>query len=1171
MHDILTTPGRLVIAGAPEGLDALVLGDFARAVGKQKSGQASLNQASLLHIARDDQRMARLAEALRFFAPDINIIQLPAWDCLPYDRVSPNNNITSRRLASLAQLVSDKDEHSPLIVLTTVNAALQLMPAPETIKAGQWRAVPGNVVKIDELTKYLSSNGFFRVSTVNERGEFAVRGGIVDIFAPGEENPMRLDFFGDTLESIRTFDTQTQRTIAQCREIIFLPAAEIILNEESISRFRSGYTGRFGAVTATDPLYEAVSEGRTYQGMEHWLPLFHEQLASVFDYLPKTPIFMDHLAQEAADERQEQIADYYDARKSALKSKSLGASVYNPLEPEELYISQSHWQSCFEKRIIRQFTPFEEAPSQANPVLSLNGKQGRNFAAEREQTDVNVFDVVAKHLAGLRADGKRILVTAWSEGARNRLLGVLTDHGVANLHEITDWSAAQALTKGAIGLGVLGLEAGFETDDLAVLGEQDILGDRLVRRRSKTRKASDILAELSTLSAGDLVVHADHGIGRFEDLRTIDVQGAPHDCFYLTYHGGDRLFLPVENAELLTRYGGEDTTAQLDKLGGGAWQARKARLKKRIHDIAEKLIETAAARALRKGDVIASQDGSYEEFAARFPFEETDDQLNAIEAVLQDLGSGRPMDRLICGDVGFGKTEVALRSAFVTAMDGRQVALVVPTTLLARQHYATFVERFAGLPINIAQLSRLVGSKEMKATREGIANGEVDIVIGTHALLAKTIRFKNLSLMIIDEEQHFGVNHKERLKSLRAQVHVLTLTATPIPRTLQLALTGVRDLSLIATPPVDRLAVRTFITPFDPVVIREALLRELYRGGQSFYVCPRVSDLEEIREFLREHIPEVKVVTAHGQMPPGQLDDVMTAFYDRQYDVLLSTTIIESGLDIPTANTLIVHRSEMFGLSQMYQLRGRVGRSKTRAYALFTIPPNKTLTVTADRRLKVLQSLDTLGAGFSLASHDMDIRGAGNLLGEEQSGHIREVGFELYQDMLEEAVAKLSADETEDMSEDQWSPQINLGVAVLIPENYVEDLTLRLALYRRLSSLQSRDEVDDFGAELIDRFGKYPTEVDHLLKVITIKTLCKQAGVSSIDAGAKGCVVSFHNDQVANPVALIDFISERAGIARLRPDHKLVYKRDWDSTEDRINGAHSLLTQLARLAATPES
>ena len=557
--------------------------------------------------------------------------------------------------------------------------------------------------------------------------------------------------------------------------------------------------------------------------------------------------------------------------------------------------------------------------------------------------------------------------------------------------------------------------------------------------------------------------------------------------------------------------------------------------------------------------------GLYDEFCARFPFEETEDQANAIDAVLEDLSSGRPMDRLICGDVGFGKTEVALRAALVAVMAGRQIAVVVPTTLLARQHFATFIERFQGLPVRIEQLSRLVSAKELAKTREGISRGEVDIVIGTHALLGKTMKFQDLGLLIIDEEQHFGVAHKERLKEMRANVHVLTLTATPIPRTLQLALTGVRELSLIATPPVDRLAVRTFITPFDPLVLREALLRERYRGGQSFYVCPRVSDLSGAQEYFAEHVPELKVATAHGQMASSQLEDIMTAFYEGKYDVLLSTTIIESGIDIPTANTLIVHRADMFGLAQLYQLRGRVGRSKIRAYALFTLPARKKLTDAAQKRLKVLQSLDTLGAGFSLASHDLDIRGAGNLLGDEQSGHIREVGFELYQDMLEEAVAGLRAGD-DDADEGQWSPQINIGTSVLIPENYVTDLQLRLGLYRRLSTLENSDEIESFAAELIDRFGSFPEEVDHLLKIVAIKGLCRSAGIQSIDAGPKGVVVKFRNDQFKNPAGLVDFINDQGRNAKLRPDHKLVLIRDWPSPEIRLDGARTLLSQLSKIA-----
>ena len=557
-------------------------------------------------------------------------------------------------------------------------------------------------------------------------------------------------------------------------------------------------------------------------------------------------------------------------------------------------------------------------------------------------------------------------------------------------------------------------------------------------------------------------------------------------------------------------------------------------------------------------------EGVYDEFSARFPYEETDDQEASIGAVLGDLASGRPMDRLICGDVGFGKTEVALRASLIAVLAGKQVAVVVPTTLLARQHFHTFTERFRGFPVKIAQASRLVSPKERAEVKAGIKSGDMDIVIGTHALLAKGIEFADLGLLIVDEEQHFGVQHKERLKQLREDVHVLTLTATPIPRTLQLALSGVREMSLISTPPVDRLAVRTYVMPFDPVILREALLRERFRGGQTFFVVPRISDLDEAEAFLKEHAPELKVARAHGQMASRELDQVMNAFYDRQYDVLLSTSIVESGLDIPSANTLIVYRADMFGLAQLYQLRGRVGRSKVRAYAYITIPADARLTPGAERRLKVLQSLDTLGAGFVLASHDLDIRGAGNLLGEEQSGHIREVGYELYQSMLEEAVAALRGGDG--VIEDQWSPRINLGTSVLIPEEYVPDLQVRLGLYRRLSGVDSHDAIEAFAAELIDRFGPLPQEVRHLLDIVEIKGLCRQAGIEQIDAGPKGAVIAFRNKSFANPEGLIDFIRKDGKQVKLQPDHRLIYYANWETPEERLAGARDLLKRLVKIA-----
>ncbi|MDA0338556.1 MAG: helicase-related protein, partial [Proteobacteria bacterium] len=604
-------------------------------------------------------------------------------------------------------------------------------------------------------------------------------------------------------------------------------------------------------------------------------------------------------------------------------------------------------------------------------------------------------------------------------------------------------------------------------------------------------------------------------------------------------------------------------------LGGHSWQARKAGLKERLKMMAGELIKLAAGRELRVAPKILPPHGLYDEFCARFPYQETDDQARAIDDVVQDLAMGKPMDRLVCGDVGFGKTEVALRSAFLAAMEGQQVALIAPTTLLVRQHFKSFTERFSGLPIRIEQLSRLVPAAKAKETKEAMKEGQVDIIIGTHALLSKSIGFKDLSLLIIDEEQHFGVRHKERLKQLREDVHVLTLTATPIPRTLQLAMSGLRGLSLIATPPVDRLAVRTFVMPFDPLTVREALLREHYRGGQSYFVCPRIADLADLEKFLREDVPEVKFTVAHGQMPPTQLEDVMNAFYDGQYDVLLSTTIIESGLDIPTANTMIIFRADQFGLAQLYQLRGRIGRSKLRAYAYVTTPPGKRLTDNAEKRLKVLQSLDKLGAGFSLASHDLDIRGAGNLLGEEQSGHIREVGVELYQHMLEEAVAQARAQSggEDAIIEDEWSAQVNLGTAVLIPERYVPDLSIRMGLYRRIAGLHGREQMDSLAGEMIDRFGPLPSEVESLLQIVSIKQLCHQAGISKIDAGPRGATVSFHNDQFSNPAGLVEFLAKQTGTAKLRPDHTLVLKRDWAETDRRVKGADLFLKELAQIAA----
>ena len=1163
-NDILSAGDPIFLGGVPEGLDGRVLAALALAARAQDANRP----ASLLHIARDDQRMAALDAALRFFAPEVKILQFPAWDCVPYDRISPNPEVAARRIATLARLAvrPRQIEGETVIVLTTVNAALQRVPGRAFMKGAYARLAVGAGLPMKQAVARLEQSGYVRTGNVMEPGEYAVRGGILDVFPAGRRNPVRLDFFGDTLDSIRAFDADTQRTTRSLKQFTLLPLSEVPCTEADIRAFRQRYVELFGPVTSADPLYEAVSAGTRYQGMEHWLPLFHESLETVFDYVPGAAITFDHLAEDARTRRLEQVADHYEARVAALEQKNFGAPPYKPVPSERMFLGEDEWRDVLGSRIVVSLSPFEvPEESEALRAVSLGGRRGRAFAAERAREDGNVFDAVVDHIRARQGSGRKVIVACWSRGARERLKGLLSDHGLAAPQAVETFDEATALADGVTAMAVLGLEAGFETSDLSVIGEQDILGDRLVRPRTQRRRAADALTEVASLSVGDLVVHVDHGIGRFEGLSTIEAAGAPHDCLELVYHGGDKLYLPVENIELLTRYGSDEAGAALDRLGGSAWQSRKARLKERIRDMAEKLIKVAAMRELKQAPVLDRAAGLYEEFCARFPYEETEDQSTSIASVLEDLARGRPMDRLVCGDVGFGKTEVALRSAFVTVMEGKQVAVVVPTTLLARQHYQTFTERFRDYPVRIAQASRLVSPKALSEVKKGLKSGEIDIVVGTHALLGKTVNFSNLGLLIVDEEQHFGVQHKERIKQLRDDVHVLTLTATPIPRTLQLALSGVRELSLIATPPVDRLAVRTYVTPFDPVILREALLRERYRGGQSFYVCPRISDLDEAGSFLEEHVPELKVARAHGRMASGPLEDVMNAFYDRQYDVLLCTAIIESGLDIPTANTLIVHRADMFGLSQLYQLRGRVGRSKTRAYAYFTIRAGAKLTPAAEKRLKVLQSLDTLGSGFSLASHDLDIRGAGNLLGEEQSGHIKEVGFELYQSMLEEAVAALKGGERGEI-EDQWSPRIAIGTAVLIPEAYVPDLQVRLGLYRRLSAVQEGTEIEAFAAEMTDRFGPLPEEVAHLLEIVQIKALCRRAGIEQVEAGPKGVVAAFRNNAFANPDGLIAFITENAGRVRLQPDHRLVFKADWSTPEQRLKGARALVRQLAELA-----
>ena len=1140
------------LSGAPDGFDANILSNF-----------ITEKQKSIIFVARDDKRLDLMRKSLWFFSPNIPILDFPSWDCLPYDRVSPNADVSSARMATLAALSSGFE--APIVLLTTLNAITQYIPKRTIVSNNSFVAIVGRTINVKELRAYFSKMGFVQTPTVTEPGDYAIRGGIIDVFPPGESGPVRMDLFGDELESARRFDPVTQRTVENLDRIEFAPVSEVILDDVSINRFRNNYRKEFGSAGLDDPLYEAISAGRKHQGYEHWAPYFHDGMETIFDHLPNAVIFMDENIERIHTSRWDGINDQYEARLEALNSKNRLETVYKPIKPELFYVSPDDLFDLLNNREQRKFIVLPQ-PTGPNS-LDMRARIGRNFAPERQNEELGLFEEFAKHIIEKRKTTS-VIIASMSLGARERLYGLLQDQGLSGMVNIKTWKDTnQAI--GSISLAVWHLEHGFEAPGLTIISEQDVLCELIIRKTNKKRRAKDFLTEASSLSVGDLVVHVDHGVGRYRGLETVKAAGAPHDCLLLEYANNDRLYLPVENVELLSRYGHE--TGLLDRLGGSAWQAKKAKLKERIREMADKLLRIAAERSLRKSEILEVSPDKWNAFCARFPYVETDDQLNAIEDVVSDMSSGNPMDRLICGDVGFGKTEVALRAAFIAASAGTQAAIIAPTTLLARQHFKSFEERFRGTGIRVKQLSRFVTTSQMKKNREALRDGAVEIIIGTHALLAKDIKFANLGLLIIDEEQKFGVGHKERLKQLRSDIHVLTLTATPIPRTLQLSLSGVRELSVIGTPPIDRLAIRTYVSEFDTVTLREALLREHYRGGQSFFVVPRISDLPEIEAFIEEQVPEINHVVAHGQMPAGELDERMNAFYDGKFGILVATTIVESGLDIPTANTIIIHRADMFGLSQLYQIRGRVGRSKTRAYAYLTTKPRQKLTHAAIKRLRVLGSLDSLGAGFMLASQDLDIRGAGNILGEEQSGNVREVGYELYQEMLEDAIAKIKSGQMEGLTDEgSWSPQINLGVPVLIPETYVQDLDVRLGLYRRLSALAKKIELEAFAAELIDRFGKLPAEVDMLLRVVRIKGMCRAAGIAKLDSGPKGAVIQFYQDKFISPSDLAQYLLDSRGTAKIK-DNKLIVLRDWTNDDKKVKGAYIIARELAVMAKSQKT
>ena len=974
-----------------------------------------------------------------------------------------------------------------------------------------------------------------RTNTVREDSEYSLRGSILDVYPPGEKHPVRIDFFGDVIDSLRLFDPISQLSLHNINFISFNAGNEIILTDHSVELFRRNHRELFNE-EYDKSLYSNISQKIRTNGIEHYLSMFHESLATIFDHVGDVHVILDKEHSPILDTKFEEINDFYNARKD---DYNIEGKRFNLLSPQHLYIDKKKLLEILDKRVVIEFNSFKSCAN--NSSIYLNIKPGIDFSIAKIQGENTV-----KELLTLTEIHSRILVCCNSNGSLQRIKGII--NGIAKDDVINEIKNISQL-KDNFSCIVYPLEKGFKINNTLFVSEEDLFGVKFGRPTVKSKKAENFLRDITSLTTGDLLVHVEHGIGKYEGLETIKSNDLERDCLKLLYSGNDRLYVPVENIELISRYG-SGTDASLDKLGSSGWQARKANAKKRIKEIADELIKVAASRETTKIKPLEFPSDEYERFCSRFSYTPTEDQQLAIQDVENDLLSGRLMDRLICGDVGYGKTEIALRSSFMAAMAGYQVAVIAPTTLLVKQHVVNFQERFRGFPIKVSELSRFVKSKDSKLVKHEIETGETQIIIGTPSILSKKIVFNNLLLLIIDEEQHFGVAQKEYLKSIRQSMHVLTLTATPIPRTLQMSLSGVRTMSLITTPPVDRLSIRTFVSTWDNVTLKEAIIREIHRGGLVFCVVPRIKDLNKVHDKLIELLPDLKIATAHGRMSVEEIDKSMIGFSQGKANILLSTNIIESGCELPLANTIIVYNADKFGLSQLYQLRGRVGRGKARAYAYLIINDDSLLTNNARKRLEVMQTLDNLGAGFSLASYDMDIRGAGNLLGEEQSGHIKEVGIELYQSLLKAAIEINSVEGNFHINE--WSPQIQIGVSSKIPESYIEDVSLRLSMYRRIAVLKSEEEIEIIKQELVDRFGNLPKEVSTLLEIINIKQYCKNTNVYKIDAGKNGINLKFYNDIFPKPENLLKYITKNSERILVNSDQSIIIKKNMSNKNERI-------------------
>ena len=1121
---------------------------------------ARTHEGLLVVVARDTQRAQALEAELGIFADDLPVLQFPDWETLPYDAFSPHPEIVSQRIATLYRLPGVKRG-----VLVVPVATLMQRIAPRIHITGSGLVMSkGQQLDLAAEQRRLEASGYRHVPQVAEPGDFAVRGALLDIFPMGTAEPYRIELFDDEVDSIRSFDPETQRSQQQVERVELLPAREFPLTEEAAKEFRSNLRERFPIDVRRCPLYQDMKEGVTPGGIEYYLPLFFRQTSTLFDYLADDALFvLGEGAGEAADQFWAQTLERYDQRAHDIERPVL--------PPAELYLPPDKLREQLNKRLrVDVVEPGHEhaidTGTQPAPELPLNRK------GEEPATSLRHF------LAGYPG---RVLIAADSAGRREALVDTLASAGLKPEH-VDDWSDFLARHPGEsrndeqnlprFAITIAPLEQGFALTKpvLTVLTERELYGERVrnererKRRRGTARDPDTIIRDLTELTVGAPIVHVDHGVGRYQGLLSMDVGGMAGEFLTIEYAKGDKLYVPVSQLGLVSRYSGTaPELAPLHSLGGDAWERARRKAAEKVRDVAAELLAIYAQRQARGGESLPIDRQLVEEFGSSFPFEETPDQESAIEAVLDDLAAPRAMDRVICGDVGFGKTEVALRAAFATATAGKQVAVLVPTTLLAQQHYRNFADRFADWPVRVDVLSRFKSTREVNEALKRLADGQIDVIVGTHKLLQSDIKFKNLGLVIVDEEQRFGVRQKEQLKKLRAEVDLLTMTATPIPRTLNMAMAGLRDLSLIATPPAHRSAVRTFISAWDPATIREALQRELSRGGQVYFLHNEVQSIERTVRELEELVPEARIRIAHGQMPERELEGVMADFHRQRFNVLVCTTIIETGIDIPTANTIIIDRADRFGLAQLHQLRGRVGRSHHRAYAYLVVPDRRSITADAQKRLEALASLEELGAGFTLATHDLEIRGAGELLGDEQSGQIQEIGFGLYTELLDRAVRALKSGKVPDFDlSSEHETEVELHLPALIPDDYLGDVHTRLTLYKRIASARSEDDLRDLQVEMIDRFGLLPEPTKQLFAVASLKLMATPLGIRKLDFGANGGRIVFREKPEVDPLAIIKLIQTQPRVYKLDGQDKLKVILDLPGASERIRSAQDVLALL---------